>query len=85
MSEKYKHCGDWQKIHLYNITQKYLGMAVGFPERNADIHLTQYETGFRKPKTDLTAVLVQVCNLSPMRWSCRIFLCGADVYTVGQL
>ena len=34
------------------MTQKYLGMLVGFPERNADVRSAQYETGSRKPKAD---------------------------------
>lgn len=44
---------------------KYLGTAVGFPERSADVRLAQYETGSRKPKADLTAALAQVLDVSP--------------------
>lgn len=50
---------------LRGITQKYLGMAVGFPERSADVRLAQYETGSRKPKANLTAALAQVLDVSP--------------------
>ena len=32
------------------MTQKYLGMALGFPEKSADVRLAQYETGSRTPK-----------------------------------
>ena len=46
-----------ERIHFFRIlrgmTQKYLGTIVGFPERSADVRLAQYETGTRKPKTDL--------------------------------
>ena len=58
-----------ERIHFFRllrgITQKYLGTAVGFPERSADVRLAQYETGSRKPKADLTASLAQVLDVSP--------------------
>lgn len=47
------------------MTQKYLGMALGFPEKSADIRLAQYETGSRTPKADLTAALAEVLDVSP--------------------
>ena len=47
------------------MTQKYLGMALGFPEKSADVRLAQYETGSRTPKADLTAALAQVLDVSP--------------------
>ncbi len=58
-----------ERIHFFRLlrgmTQKYLGMAVGFPERSADVRLAQYETGTRTPKADLTAALAQVLDVSP--------------------
>lgn len=50
---------------LRGMTQKYLGMALGFPEKSADVRLAQYETGSRTPKADLTAALAQVLDVSP--------------------
>ena len=41
------------------------GMALGFPEKSADVRLAQYETGSRTPKADLTAALAQVLDVSP--------------------
>ena len=41
----------------YLMTQKYLGMALGFPEKSADVRLAQYENGSRTPKADVTAAL----------------------------
>ena len=40
-------------------------MALGFPEKSADVRLAQYETGSRTPKADLTAALAQVLDVSP--------------------
>lgn len=39
-----------QKNHL---TQKELGMAMGFPEDSADVRIAQYESDVRIPKEDL--------------------------------
>ena len=41
------------------LTQKQLGMRVGFPDSNADIRIAQYEVGTRKPKADLTAAFAK--------------------------
>ena len=38
-----------ERIHFFRLmrgmTQKYLGTAIGFPEKSADVRLAQYETG----------------------------------------
>ena len=58
-----------ERIHFFRIlrgmTQKYLGMALGFPEKSADVRLAQYENGARTPKADLTAALAQILEVSP--------------------
>ena len=58
-----------ERIHFFRImrgmTQKYLGMALGFPEKSADVRLAQYETGTRTPKEDITKALAQVLDVSP--------------------
>ena len=50
---------------LRGMTQKYLGQAIGFPEKSADVRLAQYETGTRTPKADLTASLAKILDVSP--------------------
>lgn len=47
------------------MTQKYLGMQVGFPEKSADVRLAQYEAGTRTPKADMTAALADTLDVSP--------------------
>ena len=58
-----------ERIHFFRLlrgmTQKYLGMSLGFPEKSADVRLAQYETGSRTPKADLTAALATVLDVSP--------------------
>lgn len=51
--------------NLRGMTQKYLGMRVGFPERTADIRMAQYEAGTRTPKADLVEALAHVLEVSP--------------------
>ena len=50
--------------NLKGMTQKYLGMQVGFQEKTADIRMAQYESGSRTPKTDLTNDLANVFGVS---------------------
>ena len=58
-----------ERIHFFRtmrgMTQKYLGIALGFPEKSADVRLAQYENGSRTPKADVTAALAQVLDVSP--------------------
>ena len=58
-----------ERIHFFRslrgMTQKYLGMAVGFPERTADVRMAQYESGTRTPKADLTDALAHTLDVSP--------------------
>ena len=62
-----------ERIHFFRtlrgMTQKYLGMALGFPERSADVRLAQYETGTRTPKAELTSALADVLGVSPQALS----------------
>ena len=52
--------------NLRGLTQKYLGMLVGFPEKTADIRMAQYEAGTRTPKADLTKSLANALEVSPL-------------------
>ena len=49
-----------QKNHL---TQKELGMAVGFPDNCADVRIAQYETNARTPREELLKKLAQVLGV----------------------
>ena len=51
--------------NLRGMTQKWLGIAVGLPERTADIRMAQYESGTRTPKAALTETLANVLEVSP--------------------
>ena len=55
--------------NLRGMTQKFLGIQVGFPEKSADVRLAQYETGTRTPKADVTAALANTLDVSPLALS----------------
>lgn len=50
---------------MRGMTQKYLGLAVGFPEKTADVRIAQYETGNRTPKAEIMAEIARVLMVSP--------------------
>ena len=58
-----------ERIRFFRImrgmTQKHLGMLLGFPEKSADVRLAQYETGTRSPKADITASWASALDVSP--------------------
>lgn len=51
--------------NLRGMTQKWLGVAIGFPEKTADIRMAQYESGTRTPKSALTNALASVLGVAP--------------------
>lgn len=55
--------------NLKGMTQKYLGIQVGFPEKTADIRMAQYESGSRTPKAELTESLAGALGVSPLALS----------------
>ena len=52
--------------NLRGMTQKWLGMAVGFPENAADVRIAQYESGTRTPKEKVLNDLARVLEVSPL-------------------
>jgi len=51
--------------NLRGMTQKYLGMSIGFTEKTADVRMAQYESGARTPKENMTADLANVLGVCP--------------------
>ena len=50
---------------MRGLTQKMLGMEIGFPEKSADIRIVQYETGVRTPKQEILNSISNVLEVSP--------------------
>lgn len=55
--------------NLRGMTQKWLGQAVGFLEKTADVRMAQYESGSRTPKEELVKALANVLEVSPLALS----------------
>ena len=51
--------------NLRGMTQKMLGIKVGFDKRNADVRMAQYESGTRTPKENLVNALAEALEVSP--------------------
>jgi transcriptional regulator with XRE-family HTH domain len=51
--------------NLRGMTQKWLGMAIGFDEKTADVRMAQYESGTRTPKEKLIADIANALEVSP--------------------
>lgn len=50
---------------MRGMTQKELGLAVGFPARSADVRIAQYENGVRNPKEDMIRLLAEALHVHP--------------------
>ncbi|HEM1653624.1 TPA: helix-turn-helix transcriptional regulator, partial [Listeria monocytogenes] len=48
---------------LKGMTQKELGLALGFDKKTADIRIAQYESGTRKPKEDMINDLSKIFDI----------------------
>ena len=51
--------------NLKGMTQKELGLAIGFDERNADVRIAQYESGVRSPKEKYINGLAHALDVEP--------------------
>jgi transcriptional regulator with XRE-family HTH domain len=51
--------------NLRNMTQKWLGMAIGFDEKTADVRVAQYESGTRSPKENYISDIANALDVSP--------------------
>ncbi|MCL2816130.1 MAG: helix-turn-helix domain-containing protein [Oscillospiraceae bacterium] len=47
------------------MTQKELGLAVGFDDKSADIRIAQYESGTRTPKEKIIIKIADVLKVNP--------------------
>ena len=60
IGERIKRIRNFRKL-----TQKDLGLAIGFDENTADVRVAQYETGTRTPKEKYINAIAAVLQISP--------------------
>lgn len=58
--------------HCRGLTQKELGMLLGYPENQADVRIAQYEKNARTPKQKTVDQLVEILDVSPVVFSQKI-------------
>ena len=51
--------------NLKGMTQKELGLAVGFTDKTSDVRIAQYESEARVPKEDILKSIAEVLGVSP--------------------
>ena len=51
--------------NLRGMTQKYLGMKIGFTEKTAEVRMAQYENGARTPKEKMVADFAHELDVRP--------------------
>ena len=61
------------------LTQKELGLLMGYSEKTADVRIAQYEKNARTPNAETTAKLAEVLKVSPVVFSPTI--CACLLYT----
>lgn len=52
------------------ITQKYLGLRLGFSEKSAESRIAQYENGRREPKTETIEQIADILDVSTLALDC---------------
>ena len=50
--------------NLRGLTQRELGMKLGFDEKSADVRITQYESGTRTPKSELLSEIADILDVN---------------------
>jgi len=59
IGERIKRIRNFRKL-----TQKELGLAIGFDENTADVRVAQYESGTRTPKEDMLQKIAEVLDVN---------------------
>lgn len=56
------------------MTQKELGVGIGFDEKGADNRIAQYETNYRVPKKDTLLQIAKVLDVNPLNFISEVSL-----------
>jgi len=61
------------------LTQRELGLKLGYEERNADVRVAQYESGYRVPKKDTLMQIAKILNVNYINFITKIPGCAEDI------
>ena len=61
------------------LTQRELGLKLGYEERNADVRVAQYESGYRVPKKDSLMEIAKILNVNYINFITEAPGCAEDI------
>ena len=61
------------------MTQKELGVGIGFDEKGADNRIAQYETNYRVPKKDTLLQIAKVLDVNPLNFISEVSGSAEDI------
>ena len=61
------------------LTQRELGLKLGYEERNADVRVAQYESGYRVPKKDTLMEIARILNINYINFVTESPGCAEDI------
>lgn len=61
------------------MTQRELGMQLGYREQSADVRVAQYESGYRVPKKSTLVQMAKILNINPIHFTGAVPGCAADI------
>ena len=69
-----------KKIRTFRgLTQRELGLKLGYEERNADVRVAQYESGYRVPKKDTLIEISKILNVNYINFVTEVPGCAEDI------
>ena len=69
-----------KKIRTFRgLTQRELGLKLGYEERNADVRVAQYESGYRVPKKDTLMEIARILNVNYINFIIEAPGCAEDI------
>lgn len=69
-----------KKIRIFRgMTQRELGLKLGYEERNADVRVAQYESGYRVPKRDTLMEMAKILNVNYLHFVGSTPGCAEDI------
>lgn len=69
-----------KKIRTFReLTQRELGLKLGYEERNADVRIAQYESGYRVPKNNTLMEMAKILNVNYIHFVGTTPGCAEDI------
>lgn len=61
-----------RRVRIFRgLTQRELGLRLGYEDHNADVRIAQYESGYRVPKKDTLLEMAKILNINHINFICE--------------